>query len=411
LVYNASMKIVLATFGSRGDVQPMIALTLALQSAGHDARLAGPPEKASWIRDMGCSFHPLGRDLTSFIDSMKNAHSLSAATRFIRFLRDEIDSQFDSIPDMISGADLVLGASLVFSLSSISEAMGIRYRFIAFAPQLLPSSHHPFMAFKHQGLPEWMNRTGWNLAACLDKLNVSRLINRNRRKIGLAPVKSAWEHILGEDVILASDGEIAGVPPDSSISCVQTGHMHLVQPSYSFPELEAFLSAGPSPVYSGFGSMPKRDQANIVPLVVKAARNNGLRVVISKFWDEPSEFSGSEDVFFIQRYPHLDLFPRMAAVIHHGGAGTTATTARSGVPQIIVPHILDQYYWGNQIHQLQLGPKPIWRSRLTAEKLSRAIKESVTNQEMMNKVARMGKTLRRKDPLGIAVREIERRGE
>jgi UDP:flavonoid glycosyltransferase YjiC (YdhE family) len=99
----------------------------------------------------------------------------------------------------------------------------------------------------------------------------------------------------------------------------------------------------------------------------------------------------------------------MAAVIHHGGAGTTATTARSGVPQIIVPHILDQYYWGNQIHQSRLGPKPIWRSRLTAEKLSRAIKESVTNQRMMNKAATVGKTLRRKDPLGIAVREIERR--
>ena len=401
------MKIVLATFGSLGDVQPMIALALALQSAGHDVLLAGPPEKASWIREMGCRFHPLGRDITSFIDGMKNAHSIRSATRFIRFLRDEVNAQFDSIPDIISGADLVLGASLVFSLSSITEAMGIKYRFIAFAPQLLPSSHHPFMAFKHQGFPGWMNRMGWSLAACLDKLNLSRLINRNRRKIGLAPLKSAWEHILGENVILASDGEIAGVPPDSSISCVQTGYMHLVQPSYPFPELEAFLSAGPPPVYSGFGSMPKMDQANIVPIVVKAARDNGLRVVISKFWDDPSEFSGSEDVFFIQRYPHLDLFPRMAAVIHHGGAGTTAATARSGVPQIIVPHILDQYYWGNRIYQSRLGPKPIWRSRLTAEKLSRTIKESVTNQRMMKKAARVGKTLRRKDPLGIAVREIE----
>ena len=402
------MKIVLVTFGSRGDVQPMIALTLALQSAGHDALLAGPPEKASWIRAMGCRFHPLGKDVTSFIDSMENAHSIRSTAHFIRFVRSEIEAQFDSIPNIISGADLVIGASLVFSLSSVSEAMSIKYRFIAFTPQLLPSSHHPFIAFKRQGFPGWMNRIGWNLVTYLDKLNLTRLLNTNRRKIGLAPIKSAWEHILGEDVIIASDEEIAGAPSDSAISCVQTGYMHLVQPSHQFPELEAFLSAGPPPVYSGFGSMPKLDQRKIVPIIVKAARYNGLRVIIAKFWDEPFEFSGSEDVFCIQKYPHLDLFPRMAAVIHHGGAGTTATTARSGVPQIIVPHILDQYYWGNQTHKSGLSLKPIWRTKLTTEKLAQAIKESVTNQGLMDNARKVGEKLCRKNSLEIAVREIEK---
>ena len=192
------MKIVLATFGSRGDVQPMIALTLALQSAGHDVLLAGPPEKASWIRELGCRFHPLGKDVTAFIDSMENAHSIRAASQFIKFLRAEIDAQFNSLPNIVSGADLVLGASLVFSLSSIAEAMGIKYRFIAFAPQLLPSCHHPFMAFKHQGFPRWVNSMGWNLVTCLDKLNFTKLLNKNRRKIGLAPLTSAWSISLGK---------------------------------------------------------------------------------------------------------------------------------------------------------------------------------------------------------------------
>lgn len=402
------MKIVLATFGSRGDVQPIIALALALQSAGHDVLLAGPPEKASWIKEMDCRFHPLGKDVTSFIDSMENAHSIRAASHFVRFILDEIDAQFESVPDIISGADLVLGASLVFSLSSVTEAMGINYRFIAFTPQLLPSSHHPFMAFKHQGFPQWVNRIGWRLITYLDKLNLTRLLNKNRRKLGLPPIASAWENILGKNVIVASDKEIAVIPPDSAISCVQTGYMHLVQPSQENPQLEAFLNAGPPPVYSGFGSMPKRDQAGRIPLIVKAARDNGMRVVIAKFWDEPSEISDSEDVFFIKKYPHLDLFPRMAAVIHHGGAGTTATTARSGVPQIIVPHILDQYYWGNRIFKAGLGPKPIWRTKLTLEKLSHAIEESVTNQELTNNARAVGETLKREKPLEIAVREIEK---
>jgi len=402
------MKIVLATFGSRGDVQPMIALTLALQSAGHDVLLAGPPEKAPWIKKMGCRFHPLGKDVTSFIDSLENAHSIRAATHFIRFVQTELDTQFDSIPGMISGADLVLGASLVFSLSSISEAMGIKYRFIAFTPQLLPSSCHPFMAIKHQDFPRWVNRLGWDLFSCLDKLNLTRRLNKNRRKIGLAPLASAWEHILGKDVIIASDKEIAVAPPDTAISHTQTGYMHLVQPSLQYPKLDAFLNAGPPPVYSGFGSMPKLDQASRIPLIVKAARANGLRVVIAKFWDEPSEFSDSEDVFFIQKYPHLDLFPRMAAVIHHGGAGTTATAARSGIPQIIVPHILDQYYWGNQIYKSRLGPKPIWRAKLTTDRLSQAINKSVANQELIDNARAVGGKLRLNNPLEIVVREIER---
>jgi UDP:flavonoid glycosyltransferase YjiC (YdhE family) len=122
--------------------------------------------------------------------------------------------------------------------------------------------------------------------------------------------------------------------------------------------------------------MPKKDQANNIPIIVAAARSVGRRAVIEKFWEEPSEFRHSNDVFFISKYPHLKLFPRMATVIHHGGAGTVATSAISGVPQIVVPHLLDQYYWGSQIYRSNLGPKPIWRSRLTSRKLAGAIHRS-----------------------------------
>jgi len=401
------MKIVLATFGSRGDVQPMIALALALQSAGHTVLLAGPPEKAVWIRKTGCAFHPLGSDVTAFIDRMQNAHSIRAAAGFVSFLRTEINAQFDLLPDIISGADLVLGASLVFSLSSIAEAMGIDYRYIAFTPQLLPSAHHPFLAFKHQGFPGWMNRMGWHMAAWMDKLNITRLLNRQRRRLGLAPLKDAWAHILGQNLIVASDAEIAGVPPDAAVSCVQTGYMHLTQPPRRLPALEVFLNAGPPPLYAGFGSMPQPDQAKLVPVIVEASRENGLRVIVAKFWEEPSPLSNAEDVFFIRKYPHRDLFPRVAAVIHHGGAGTTATTAISGVPQIIVPHVLDQYYWGHRIFKAGLGPKPIWRVRLTAAGLARAIENTVTRREWTDNAAAVGAKLRRKDALGLAVKEIE----
>jgi UDP:flavonoid glycosyltransferase YjiC (YdhE family) len=182
--------------------------------------------------------------------------------------------------------------------------------------------------------------------------------------------------------------------------------MHLNQPDQQAPQLEAFLEGGPPPIYAGFGSMPIRDQIRNMAIIVEAARLSGQRAVIGKFWDETSEYSNSEDIFFIRKYPHLKLFPKMAAVIHHGGAGTTATTAISGVPQVIVPHLLDQYYWGNQIYQSQLGPRPIWRCDLTAPKLAAAIRECLTNKQIQHKARETAGIIKRKDSLELTVKEI-----
>ncbi len=401
------MKIVLATFGSRGDVQPMLALSLALKSKGHDVLLAAPPEKAAWANQLGCPFHPLGSDVTAFIDGMENAHSLLSAIGFVSFLRDELNAQFDLLPKIIAGAGLVIGSSLTFALSTLAESMGIAYRYIAFTPQLLPSGYHPFPAFKHQRFPKWLNRMTWRIAVVLDQFNLTRQINHHRRQLGLKAIRDAWRHIIGQHVIVASDSVISKIPPDiADRSFTQTGYMHLNQPDQPLTELDAFLAAGSPPVYAGFGSMPIRDQRRIVAVIVEAVRLTGQRAVIGKFWDEPSEFEHSDDIFFITKYPHLKLFPRMAAVIHHGGAGTTATSAASGVPQIIVPHILDQYYWGHQIYRSKLGSKPIWRSRLTSKKLAAAIRECLNNQQIRKRATEASEAIRAANSLEITVREI-----
>jgi UDP:flavonoid glycosyltransferase YjiC (YdhE family) len=406
-VLEQYMKIILATFGSLGDIQPMLALSLSLKSAGHDVLLAAPPEKAEWVKQHGCPFYPLGDNVTAYIDSMKNAHLFHSAFRFVRYLRKELVSQFDVFPKIIAGADLVIGASLVFALSSVAESMGIMYRFIAFTPQLLPSGQHPFMAFKHHCLPKWYNRMTWNIVRLLDRSNLACLINSKRRQLGLKPADDTWDHILGKHVIVASDKALAEVPRDVKLRFTQTGYMHLEQPDQQLPELETFVRAGSSPLYAGFGSMPKNDQAGNVAIIVNAARSVGRRVVIGKFWDEPSEFSGSDDVLFIKRYPHMKLFPRMAAVIHHEGAGTTAASAISGVPQIIVPHILDQYYWGHQVYKSHLGPRPVWRRRLSSKKLAAAIKECISNNLMQQRAKAVSEMIKKQNSLKMTVRLLE----
>ncbi len=351
---------------------------------------------------------PLGGNVTAFLDSMKDAHSLRSAVHFTHYLRKQLLSQFDVFPQIVAGADLVVGASLVCALSTVAEKMGIDYRFVAFTPQLLPSGDHPFLVCKHHGFPHWYNQMTWRIAKTLDKLNLTRLVNQRRRHLGLKPVRDAWLHILGRRVILACDRVIAGAPRDVEPPVTQTGYMHLDQPDKGLAALEAFLSAGPAPVYAGFGSMPKLDQAKNVRVIVDAARSSGQRVIIAKFWDEPSEFSHSDDVFFIKKYPHLKLFPRMRAVIHHGGAGTTASSAISGVPQIVVPHALDQYYWGHKVYRSGLGPKPIWRSRLTSQTLAGAIRECLPNESMRRRAEAVAHIIRESDGLEMTAREVIR---
>ena len=246
----------------------------------------------------------------------------------------------------------------------------------------------------------------WRIAKILDRLNLTALVNKGRKQLGLRPVNDAWHNILGQRVIIASDKAISIVPPDVEPAVVQTGYLHLDQPDQRLEELEAFLDAGPPPLYAGFGSMPKKDQTDNVPIIVRAARSAGRRVVIAKFWEGPSEFYRSDDVFFINKYPHLKLFPRMASVIHHGGAGTVAASAVSGVPQIVVPHILDQYYWGHQVYRSNLGPKPIWRSRLTSRKLAVAIRESLSNDSIRQKAKEVSRMIYRQNSLDMAVREV-----
>ena len=402
------MRIVLTTFGSRGDVQPMLALSLALKAAGHDVLLAGPPEKTAWAEELGCPYQPLGGNLTAFIDHMKDVYSFRSGLRFVSYVRKEMIDQFGLLPEIISGADMVVGASLVFALSTVAEHMGIPYRYVAFTPQLLPSGQHPCPAFKTHGLPQWYNRMTWSAMRGLNRFVLTSDVNKKRKQFGLRPIRDSWRHVLGKGVIVASDKAIGEVPLNLGLTVRQTGYMHLDQPAQPMPKLEEFLNAGPPPVYAGFGSMPKLDQMGCVRMIVDAARSVGERVVISKFWDEPSEFSNADDVFLIKRYPHLDLFPRMKAVIHHGGAGTTATTAISGVPQIIVPHALDQYYWGHQVFRSQLGTRPIWRSRLTARKIADAIEECVWNDRIIRNAKKVSTVIRQKDGLGMTVREILR---
>lgn len=401
------MKIVLVTCGSRGDVQPVLALALGLQARGHRVLLAAPPENADWAGATGCPFYPVGRNVMAYIHSRVRAHTLDMALAFTQFVRSEVLNQFRQLPQIIHGADLTLGASLAFALASVSEAQKIPYRYIAFTPQLFPSGHHPFPVLRDHGLPNWANRLSWWLARQVDRLNLKHLLNGWRRRTGLAPVSDAWHHILGSPTILATDPALGPVPPDVRESTVQTGYWHLQPQASLSTALKNFLNAGSPPVYVGFGSMPPLDQQKMASQAIRAVRSAGKRIILSAGAVSGRENRAHSDVFFLGPSPHIKLFPHLCAVVHHGGSGTTHTAAHAGIPQVIVSHILDQYYWGNRIFKLKLGPRPIWRARFSEAKLANAIHACVSQQKYTRNARRAARIIQARDSIGRAVEWID----
>ena len=402
------MKIVIATCGTRGDIQPLIALALALNRRGHTVLIAGPPENGSWVEDSGCAFQALGSDFTAMLRGHPHVHTLRPIWDFASFLRREIRKQLSELPGIIEGADLVLAASLCFGLHSVAESADIAYGFIAMAPQILPSAHHPFVALKSQKMPPWLNRLSWTMARLLDRMNFTALINQERRRLNLAPVNDILRHVLGSHVIVASDPVLAAVPPDVELDCIQTGYLHL-KTDYALPgTVAAFLAAGPAPIYFGFGSMSTREQEKLVVLILTSLRLTGQRGILTGFRFDATRIRDSENCIVVDEVPHPLVFTRVAAVVHHGGSGTTATAARAGVPQIIVPHILDQYYWGEQIFRCGVGPAPIRRSRLTTGRLAAAINECIADQRYTDRASKIAGEIEKQDSLGLAVDYIEK---
>ena len=187
------------------------------------------------------------------------------------------------------------------------------------------------------------------------------------------------------------------------------GYWFLEEDGWEAPaELLAFLEAGQPPISVGFGSMTGRDPKGLTELVVAAVERSGVRAVLLSGWAGLGEMDLPESVFCLARAPHGWLFPRVAAVVHHGGAGTTAAGLRAGAPSVIVPHFADQPFWGRRVHALGAGPEPIARHKLTADGLAAAIREAVTNGAMRRRAQELATRIGEEDGVGTAVALISR---
>lgn len=400
------MRIALVVDGTRGDVQPMLVLGAALGAGGHDVLLCGPPDFRSATEAGGIAFHPVGVDVREYLTA--NAHAIDGRAHTIlresvRYTRASARAQFETIPDATAGADCIIGAGVQLAGASAAELHGVPYRYVSYCPGILPSREHAPFTLPAQSLPEWANQAAWKATRGFFLAVVRPWVNAHRRALGLAPVKDVVEHLLTGQIIVAADRALAPLPADVPFSARQVPAL-LPDPGDPLPaKLEAFLAEGPPPVYFGFGSMTDADPARTTRALLDAIASTGARALVSRGWANLGGIALPEGVIEIDAVCHARLFPRVAAVVHHGGAGTTTTAARAGAPQIVIPHVLDQFYWGRRVQLLGLGPPPIPRKLLDASRLASALAATLDNEALAERAREIGERLRADAAIGNAL--------
>jgi UDP:flavonoid glycosyltransferase YjiC (YdhE family) len=403
------MRIVLAGEGTRGDLQPLIELGVRLMNAGHDVVLGGPPDFAAQAAARGVRFVPCGASAREFLAEhadVVDGHPLRALREGFRYLQERFETRLAMLLELTRGVDLVVGGGAEMAASTAAAANGVAYRYVAYCPAMFPSREHGPIFTTWQDLPGWLNRALWPLVMTPLTWSIRRLVAPARRRLGLDPRADVYTLLFGSRPLLAVDPSLARAPADAKLPIDQVASFHPLEGEPLPAKLESFLDAGPPPVYLGFGSMPDTKPAATTRVIVDAIARVGCRAVISAGWAELGDGPLPEGVMAIQAVSHPTLFARCAAIVHHGGAGTTTTAARAGVPQIVVPHIADQFYWSRRALQLGVATPGILRNRLDAPRLAAALEAILDNEIVAERASELGARLRAEAAASDPVRAL-----
>ena len=350
------MRVLLSTYGSRGDVEPLVALAVQLRALGAEVRMCAPPDEefAQLLARGGLHLVPFEKPWRSW------ERPPTAAERQQR-VADFIAAQYDTVAEAAAGCDVIVATAMSqFVGPSVAEKLGIPYRYALFCPDVLDG-------LDGQGFDDWFGEP----------------VNTHRVSIGLPPVGNVGEFMFTARPLLAADPTLGPWDGQEGFDVRQTGAWILPDERPLPAELLAFLDAGELPVYLGFGSM-RTVGADSARAAVEAIRAQDRRVVIGRGWAGLAPVDGQDDCLVIGEVNQQRLFERVAAVVHHGGAGTTTTAARAGAPQVVVPQGGDQLYWARRVAELGIGaahdgPTPtvqslsvVLRAVLTQETRARA---------------------------------------
>ena len=400
------MRILLAPHGTRGDVQPILALAVALRARGHVVSLTVPANFVSWVRGYGFDTESDGIDVEALLRS--SGTGLRSLSWQMRYLSDTTPVLFEAVARASERCELIIGAGIQFAAASVAEWREVPYAHVVFCPCATPSSATPPPNVHRQTLPRWINRLLWQAGGPIADLALRGSINRGRATLGLAANDSPISLLLKGRIILASDPDLGPLPDDAPQSAMSTDAWVLDELGTLDPRIEAFLRIEPAPIYIGFGSMIAPRAPELAAQAVAAVRTIGRRAVIVGGWASlDRHIREADDVLTLDAVPHSQIFPRVAAAVHHGGAGTTTAAARAGTPQVVLPHILDQYYWAHRVKVLGLGPPALPIERVAVEVLSSRISLAINDPLIRERVNRLAPAVAARNGLTAAVAQIE----
>jgi len=387
------MRVLLSTYGSRGDVEPLVGLAVELRALGAEVRVCAPPDEdfAQRLAGVGVTLVPVylsARALTTAAPSPSSLPQRAA---------ELIASQFDAVIAAAEGCDALVATGVMPAAAgarSVAEKLRIPSVSVTFQQLTLPSPHHPPLAYPGRPFPPEVtdNQVLWDLDAQSINALFGEALNTNRASIGLPPVNDVRDYVIGDHPWLATDPVLDPWQETPDLDVVQTGAWILPDERPLPAELTAFLDAGTPPVYVGFGSMPMHASTDAAQVAIEAVRAQGRRAVVLRGWADLAPADDRDDCFVVGEVNQQALFRRVAAVVHHGGAGTTTTAARAGAPQVVVPQSVDQPYWAGRVADLGIGaahdgPNPAVAS------LSAALKTALTPETHARATA-VGSTIR-----------------
>lgn len=414
------MKITILTLGSRGDVQPYAALGVGLLQAGHQVRIATSPIFESWLRSYGLDFVPIHANPQELMSSETGQKMLESgnAVNLILWMKKTFGPAFETILidawAASQGTEALIGSIMVPGCEGIAEALDIPFYLASVIPISATSAFPTVLMPEIPWLGGLYNRSSYLLMRQVQWQASRSMVNQWRRSTlglpGIAPWQDPWGRIEHQKypILYGYSSAVIPRPRDWAETAHVTGYWFLDKPpDFSPPaELVDFLAADKPPIYIGFGSMTNRDPAQVAEIVLGALKKSGQRGILLTGWGGIAQTDLPDSVFKLESIPHDWLFPQMAAVVHHGGAGTTAAGLRAGVPSIVVPFFADQPFWGKQLAHLGVGTKPIPRKELSMTTLAAAIQTTVDDKTMQKRAATLGETIYAEDGVKQAVQII-----
>ena len=420
------MRILLLTTGTRGDVQPFIALGQRLKQNGHDVALCTNSSFSSFVERQGLEYRYLNNDLVELAQGQIGRKAMEdwgglagrlrwmaeAARLFKPIFRKTLREEWEVAQD----AEVIIYNPQSVGGFHIAEALGVPGIMADALPTWVPTNAFPSFTVPDLGLGRLYNRMSYRLGPLMIGSMFGSVVKQWRSETLKLPPRSRFGGELAKTdgrplpVLYSFSRHVLPPPADWPEHINVTGYWvldetHDWRPT---PELLNFLDAGPPPVFVGFGSMGGRDPARTTRLVLEALAQAGQRGLLVTGWGGLEMEKPPENVFKVENASYTWLFPRMAAVVHHGGAGTTGAGLQAGKPTVICPFVADQPFWGRRVAALGAGPPPIPQRKLTVDNLASAIRQAVTDARMQKRAADLGEKIRAEDGARLAASLIDK---